>query len=187
MSQFWWATEIMQEASSPGETRQAHRAVGVSERHAAARWRSGQFSSTTPTVEINNGSESCFLPVIQKQWLFWNSLLAIDILIAQNMIPVIPGDYELATWNTRLRIWHVQGIHLALEEVINQKRNLTPFHLLSFCIVISKCDQLKWSFIQFSPTVSFPWQKPSVAVNFVNEHLCTRSLLWQSPVRIFEG
>ena len=26
-----------------------------------------------------------------------------------------------------------------------QKRNLTPFHLLSFCIVISKCDQLKWS------------------------------------------
>ena len=26
-----------------------------------------------------------------------------------------------------------------------QKRNLTPFHLLSFCILISKCDQLKWS------------------------------------------
>ena len=47
--------------------RQAHRAVGGSERHAAARRISGQFSSITPTVQINNGSEFCSLPDIQKR------------------------------------------------------------------------------------------------------------------------
>ena len=88
------------------------------------------------------------------------------------MIPVIPSDYELATWNTRLRIWHIQGIHLAVEEVITKSEISHLFHLLSFCILISKCDQLKWSSSSHKIYTIFPNVIVSLTITKPNCKFC---------------